>query len=249
MKSIFIPLCILLAFLISCNDTTYVEKSDIKIDNDGIETFISFIDFNVTRITSNSTHRSASSDETEYIIRNIHEFEKIKGVNLHSTPNGIAIIVTPNVDDQKRLELQNKLVSYCQNSLNETEFLDKLHMLKAEILADKVSDGIKYDFLNRIALLEKFVDYLNTKVHLTSAQEQNTRKVLETKCDGWWACWGKCVAGTVGGAGLGALGGAATGGAGCTVVLPIVGTVACGTAGAVAGGIAGGLAGASQSCD
>lgn len=54
-----------------------------------------------------------------------------------------------------------------------------------------------------------------------------------------WNDWGKCAAGTVGGAGLGALAGAGTGS-----VIPALGT----TAGAIAGGISGGLSGAAASC-
>ena len=38
------------------------------------------------------------------------------------------------------------------------------------------------------------------------------------------------------------------GGAGCTLVLPVIGTVACGTAGAVAGGVFGGMVGAATFC-
>ncbi|MTI89256.1 MAG: bacteriocin [Balneolaceae bacterium] len=64
----------------------------------------------------------------------------------------------------------------------------------------------------------------------------------------WWDSWGRCAAGTLGGAGLGALSGAGVGGAGCTVVLPIVGTVACGTVGGVVGGVSGALAGAAAAC-
>ena len=42
--------------------------------------------------------------------------------------------------------------------------------------------------------------------------------------------------------------GGAVGGAGCTLVLPVIGTVACGTAGAVAGGVFGGMVGAATFC-
>lgn len=64
----------------------------------------------------------------------------------------------------------------------------------------------------------------------------------------WWDDWGKCAAGIVGGAGSGALAGAGVGGAGCTVVLPIIGTVACGVVGGVVGGVSGGLLGAVAGC-
>lgn len=42
-----------------------------------------------------------------------------------------------------------------------------------------------------------------------------------------------------GGAGWGALAGAYLPAAGCTVVLPIIGTVACGTVGGIVGGVTG----------
>jgi len=56
---------------------------------------------------------------------------------------------------------------------------------------------------------------------------------------GWWASWGKCAAGIVGGGILGGLAGGAAGS-----VIPILGT----TAGGIVGIIGGGLTGASQAC-
>ncbi|WP_460540821.1 hypothetical protein [Echinicola sediminis] len=59
--------------------------------------------------------------------------------------------------------------------------------------------------------------------------------------ESWWDSWGKCAAAVLGGAGGAALAGAYLPAAGCTVVLPLVGTVACGTAGAVVGDVSGAL--------
>ncbi|MCG8476485.1 MAG: hypothetical protein MI784_13535 [Cytophagales bacterium] len=70
----------------------------------------------------------------------------------------------------------------------------------------------------------------------------------ESGSGSWWSSWGKCAAGIIGGVGSGALAGASFGGAGCTVVLPLVGTVACGAVGGVVGGISGGLLGAVGGC-
>ena len=58
--------------------------------------------------------------------------------------------------------------------------------------------------------------------------------------DGWWEQWGRCAAGTIGGAGLGALTGCGVG------VVAAVG-VGC-SAGAVIGGVSGALKGASSTC-
>ena len=56
---------------------------------------------------------------------------------------------------------------------------------------------------------------------------------------GWWASWGKCAAGILGGTGTGGLAGAGIGS-----VVPGLGTAA----GAVIGGISGGLTGAVAAC-
>ncbi len=63
------------------------------------------------------------------------------------------------------------------------------------------------------------------------------QKKIVTK--GWWASWGKCVAGILGGAGTEGLAGAAVGS-----VVPGLGTAA----GAVVGAVSGGLTGAALAC-
>jgi hypothetical protein len=56
---------------------------------------------------------------------------------------------------------------------------------------------------------------------------------------GWWASWGKCAAGIVGGAGLGGLAGGAAGS-----VIPVLGT----GIGAGIGAVSGALSGAAAAC-
>src|SRR5690606_13039966 len=119
-------------------------------------------------------------------------------------------------------------------------------LLKSEIRNSRISGVEKSEVLTRVTLNEEFVRYLDYKVAEISKSGGKVAPAM--KCTGWWTCWGKCVAGTVGGAGLGVLTGAAYGGVGCTMVLPVVGTVACGTVGAIAGGVFGGLAGAAAAC-
>ncbi|MDO4686271.1 MAG: hypothetical protein Q4A92_06945 [Corynebacterium sp.] len=60
--------------------------------------------------------------------------------------------------------------------------------------------------------------------------------------------WGKCAAGTAGGAATGAAVAGLTGAAAGTVTLPLIGTVGGGAVGATVGGVGGGLTGAAQFC-
>ena len=100
---------------------------------------------------------------------------------------------------------------------------------------------------NRINLFHPEV-LTNGKVAGDKAPPKNLTRVDE-HASGWWKSWGKCAAGTIGGAGSGALAGAFLPAVGCTVVLPVIGTVACGTVGDIVGGVSGGLLAAAEFCD
>ncbi|MFL9024823.1 MULTISPECIES: Blp family class II bacteriocin [Bacillus] len=75
--------------------------------------------------------------------------------------------------------------------------------------------------------------------NMENLQMLTEEELMEIEGGGWWNSWGKCVAGTIGGAGTGGLGGAAAGSA-----VPVIGT---GIGGAI-GGVSGGLTGAATFC-
>ncbi len=68
------------------------------------------------------------------------------------------------------------------------------------------------------------------------------------KSGGWWQSWGKCAAGTLGGAVTGGVTGFLGGSAVGTVLFPGVGTVSGGSVGGIGGAIGGGLSGAAAAC-
>jgi uncharacterized lipoprotein YehR (DUF1307 family) len=104
-----------------------------------------------------------------------------------------------------------------------------------------------YSILDDGGLDQNSDEYHNIKLAIDSSFELLEYLVesnqIETKASKFWATVAyvaKCVAGTVGSAGLGGLAGAGAG----TVTLPIVGTVS----GAAVGAICGGLVGAATFC-
>jgi len=227
--------------LFSCQEPT---PPEIKIDNEAIATFIKFIDYSVQEV-----RRLPSTDvnsATEAVIRIIPEFEKEYGVDLRYQARGFSAGRAPATSLSER-DLEEKLVYYSSISESEDDYLRKLRALRTEVMNSTLSPAIKSKLLTRIALQEEVVKYLD-KVDQTTRSEKDKDDKKE-ECSGWWKCWGKCVAGILGGAATGALTFGFAGAAVGTVTVPVVGTVSAGTVGAIAGGVAGALTGATTSCD
>lgn len=222
-----------------------------RIDREAIERFITFIDLGVEAIASNPPENPLQA--TDILVTKIPEFETRVGIDLQlrNGSRGFSTGREPigggaSQTSATRIQLEEKIVRYSQASISANDYLRKLALLKSEIRNSRIDGVEKSELMTLVSLNEEFVRYLDRKVlEITKSGNQVAPAM---KCSGWWSCWGKCVSGTVGGAGLGALTGATYGGVGCTMVLPVVGTVACGTVGAVAGGIFGGLAGAAAAC-
>ncbi|HEY9047494.1 MAG TPA: hypothetical protein VIN08_16425 [Ohtaekwangia sp.] len=250
-KTYILVAILLLSFISSCNNTgDEIQKAEsIKIDNEGIETLLSLIDYNVTKLQENTSASKSSSSPDEIIMVNyIREFERIKGVNFHySTASMASEEESTKPNTIARQVFQDKLNSCISSSTSEDEFLIKLSKLRKEVLNDQTDNIVKSKFLSKIALFEKFVNYIQEKVAFNITH--TTAKEDDSKCKGWWPCWGKCAAGILGGAGTGALTFGLAGAAVGTVTLPVIGTVSAGAVGAIGGAITGGLTGAVSSCD
>lgn len=143
--------------------------------------------------------------------------------------------------------VESKISEIMFSSVDENQALNLLELL---INDENVSVEDKLDFINMkesllfIADNHEFIeDNLLAKV---GKKVVPPNKVEKPKS--WWNSWGKCVAGTLGGAitggGAGLIGGAVAG----TVALPVIGTVSLGTVGGVLGAVGGGLTGAAASC-
>jgi hypothetical protein len=130
---------------------------------------------------------------------------------------------------------QNQDLDDIQVNLNGSssaqEFLLFLNSKFDEVLTSDWSLADKDFLLTYITSYISGVEFMTNNLDILSPNNHNIR--------GWWASWGRCAAGIIGGAGLGALGGGAAGS-----VIPIVGTVG----GMITGGISGGLSGASAAC-
>ncbi|WP_294220858.1 hypothetical protein [uncultured Chryseobacterium sp.] len=146
-------------------------------------------------------------------------------------------------DDYKRFEEQITLVN---NFDTETDYLNYLSELNTTILNSKLVEEEKQVLVNSIEFEKQFVSLMD---------KLNNQYPNETERRGWWKSWGKCLAGTLGGAitggvvgcgGIGAIGGLVGS------VVPGAGTAVGAAAGCIGGGIAGaiggGLTGAATLC-
>jgi len=112
---------------------------------------------------------------------------------------------------------------------------------REEILTSDWNKQEKVNSLSYLVLLEQSLGFMKANQDLVPIAATKSSSPLHEpqKEEGWWSSWGKCVAGTTGGAIMGGLTGA---GVGSTV--PAIGT---GT-GAAVGAVGGGLSGAAASC-
>ncbi|HLT73288.1 MAG: hypothetical protein DIU61_010445 [Bacteroidota bacterium] len=233
----------------SCQQDDAAMPSE-RIDRKGIEQFIRLVDLSVEALERQRPEDV--SQAADIIVGKIPELEARLGIDLRMRNDrrgsSTGRLPASVVKSAARVHLEQKIVSYSRASTSAEDYLRRLALLKSEILSSRNITGVeRAELLTLVSLNEEFVRYLDRKV--SEISNSGGLVLPAAKCSGWWSCWGKCVAGAVGGAGLGALTGAAYGGVGCTMVLPVVGTVACGSVGLVAGGIFGGLAGAAASCD
>lgn len=137
------------------------------------------------------------------------------------------------------------LITDAKSFSSKEDYLENLSETNLLVNSSQLSTDEKQILVNKIAFMNAFVNWTDT---LTVSESNKSNFMVKSDCDGWWSCWGACVAGTVGSAVMGAgtlgLAGAAVG----TVVLPVVGTVSAGAVGAIVGGIGGALTGAATFC-
>jgi hypothetical protein len=251
-KLSFLVSALLLTIAFSCNDQGNLTKnSEIKVDERGINAFINYLDFNVNQLTASGFNDFGNQEAlTKFVNGNQAAFEKKYGSfalrdrnDARTTTDQLQYITS------KDGEVAEKLLTFSKNSVTKDDYLSNLANLRTEIYSYDLTAGEKQILLTRVVIMERLVKYMDDKV-ATSFSTKNVNNKANAKtdptktapeCTGWWSCWGKCVAGTVGGAITGGLGGCAisavpTAGFGCPV-------------GAVVGAIGGGLTGAAASCD
>lgn len=110
----------------------------------------------------------------------------------------------------------------------------------------------KQILVDNMMFMDSFVDWMGYRNNLNLNQET----IVTLGCEGWWACWGRCVAGTAGRAVSGAvIGCAGVGIVGATIGAvggikgAAVGAIVGCAAGGILNGVGNGLEGYAMYCD
>ncbi|WP_211292464.1 hypothetical protein [Nonlabens arenilitoris] len=138
-----------------------------------------------------------------------------------------------------------------------TEYLNELQNLYNNLNNYDLNSSELAIVQSNIIFMEEFVNYLYDYTL------QNTNFTAKSDCNGWWSCWGNCVAGTISWGLIGGMSGCVTLGSagvligGAVTLITGPGAAAGASAGGIAGCITGGIAGtvigafhgASEACD
>jgi len=114
------------------------------------------------------------------------------------------------------------------------DYIQELSGLLEQVKTSNIPLVEKQILVDNLMFMDSFVNWLGQVDGRYKPEDQ----MVSFGCEGWWACWGRCVAGTAGSA----LSGAALGCAGVGVVGATIGAVG-GIKGAAAGALIGCTAG------
>lgn len=255
MKTITSILTVLIGsffILISCEkdestDATTTEsgqKSTLTADTQTIAKLIDAFDQTLTDVRG--SQNKPTEKETDAIF-----IEKGKNLGLDMFVYTENTILKGSSDAYVSFyEKINTALSYDSSELYKAYLIT----LDGQVQASSLTTDEKQDLVNKIAFMIEFVNWMESVSQKYSKKPSYSLVRLKTsnpepnQCNGWWACWGKCMAGTIGGAGTGALAGGIGLAAAGSIAVPIIGAVPGGTFGAVVGGVSGGLTGAAASC-
>jgi len=225
----------------ACNKEVHSTSNELlQINTEEIQKIIEVLDQTYNYSIINKGNKGEEMDIDQFFIKNMNE----KGLNITTISKGLK----PN---SKKLSKEFKtfefLIADSTSFSSKDDYLSHLIILEESIRESNISFVEKELLINKIAFMNAFVSWLD------AIQEQNlTKSPMSNKreCEGWWSCWGKCTASVLGGAGTGALAGALVPAASCTLIVPVIGTVACGTIGRIVGGLSGALtaAGTADAC-
>ncbi len=247
MKNLFkIAFTLVLGFMLfNCtNKEQQPEKIDLIDNSANVNKLINAFDLLVDKSLANS---NLSDDELGKLFM---DEAKKSGLNIVKVEQKNPIRVKSNDSSQKFSNEYLKFSDEIQNAPSypkKEEFKNSLTKLNADVLNSTISIKEKQILVDNIRFMVAFVDWME--------KLEQSKNVATKGKKSWWKRWGKCVAGTLGGAittglegcGIGAgVGGAiGTAAAGVGVVPGVVG--GC-VAGGVVGIVGGGLKGASESC-
>ncbi|MFC4874569.1 hypothetical protein [Negadavirga shengliensis] len=242
-----------LLFLMGCSgfeDDLALESSDGLVDNsENIQKMIQSFDKTLAALLEGETELS-EEDLGDIFLKEARdaglEIVSYKDHHPNARTSSDGIVYSDAFYDYSRLIAQptsyNSSGGYSvslSNAITEVRY-SNMPLYERQILVDNMM------------FMDSFVNWMNYANYTYTGGGYT----VIMGCDGWWSCWGRCAAGTMGSALTGAIVGcgvgAAVGGAVGTVV-PGVGTatgviVGCAAAGVI-GLVGGGMEGAAKYCE
>lgn len=236
----FLSLFIML-FLTNCNKSKNLQPSSLdKYDKLSTELLSS-----LNYIADDLRAKKANFDSKDIVEESVKKLYKNNNDAVELFKK--YYIQTDNKKSTRKLlsiGVENEIETQLQNSETPEDFLKFLNTKFEEVNLSNIESSEKDYLLQSLIIYKVSTEFLCKNIDLVNQSEVQaklgTKGVLGGKPRSmiWWERWGKCAAGTIGGAGLGALGGMAAGSA-----VPVVGTIAGGIAGAIFGGLGGASAG------
>ncbi|MGJ8683393.1 MAG: hypothetical protein ACSHWW_02135 [Nonlabens sp.] len=248
---LFFGLCLVLNSCSKESESLNSNQNNVaKSSNDNISNILSSLDFAVQAKIENN---NLSDEELSTMF--INHLQSINGlvVEVDSSPTNIE-----SMELSDDYWLAASLIHDVSGYSTSDDYKNALNLLSSDLSNYDLTASELTTTQGNISFMLAFVDYME------SLSLQETAIISKSgDCDGWWSCWGKCAAGTIGGALTGGVAGcAALGGIGAAIGAAVtiwagpgaaggagVGAAAGCIVGGAVGSIGGGLAGAAASCD
>src|SRR5690606_12503726 len=90
---------------------------------------------------------------------------------------------------------------------SESDYIRRLNQVSHQVKNSSLAIAEKQVLVDNLMFMESLVGWMDGV-----DRKYNSPGEVNTLCSGWWSCWGRCAAGTVGGALLGGITGCSVGG-------------------------------------
>ncbi|MDB4635509.1 hypothetical protein OAG00_00795 [Flavobacteriaceae bacterium] len=239
MKYILKTGVLMVTFLIfSCSqEETLTTNPEITADTETVAKLIDGLD-KTFKYSQNKGEKVGDLVLSNYFVQSIETY----GLEIFKSSTSTK---SDQIKHSKEFEKLLLLITDVKSFSSKDDYLNNLNRISLLVNNSQLLAVEKQNLVNKIAFMNSFVNWTES---LAVSESNKSNFMAKSDCDGWWSCWGSCVAGTVGSALVGAATLGLTGAAAGTVVLPIIGTVSAGAVGAVVGGIGGALTGAATFC-
>lgn len=230
--------------LFSCSKEQQNEQVSLVDNSEKIKNLISSFDATFKQSISNP---KLNNNELGDIFINDARNRGLKIIKLEENQNLAKKANATFSNEYKNFSIK---ISQTGNYTKKDDYTNDIANLRKEIILSNIPIEEKQLLIDNINLMTSITDWMST---LKSPYASKSSIACE---EGWWKCWGQCVAGAFGGAVSGAFGGCITaGGLGAFIGLEIggipglfAGFVGGCLVGEIVGGVTGGLLGAAASC-